>query len=79
MKKAYAIVIRNGLILLVRRQGVPVWHLRTSGAERQPSLETRKAYGEMAIRIPEISKERVKYFTHVSRRVRAKIADEARG
>ncbi|MQT58399.1 AAA family ATPase [Pseudomonas sp. FSL R10-0399] len=62
-----------------QRQGVPVWHLRTSGAERQASLETRKAYGEMAIRIPEISKERVKYFTHVSRRVRAKIADEARG
>lgn len=27
MKKAYAIVIRNGLILLVRRQGVPVWDL----------------------------------------------------
>lgn len=27
MKKAYAIIIRNGLILLVRRQGVPVWDL----------------------------------------------------
>lgn len=62
-----------------QRNGVPVWHLRTSGAERQASLETRKAYGEMAMRIPEISKDRVKYFTDVSRRVRAKIADEARG
>lgn len=27
MKKAYAIIIRNGLILLVRRQGMPVWDL----------------------------------------------------
>lgn len=27
MKKAYAIVIRNGLILLVRRPGMPVWDL----------------------------------------------------
>ena len=27
MKKAYAVIIRNGLILLVRRQGVPVWDL----------------------------------------------------
>lgn len=61
-----------------QRLGVPVWHLRTSGAERQASLETRKAYGEMAMRIPEISKVRVEYFTEVSRSVRAKIADEAR-
>lgn len=59
-----------------QRKGVPVWHLRTSGAERQASLETRTAYGEMALRIPEISRDRVKYFTDVSRRVRAKIADE---
>ena len=27
MKKAYAIIIRNGLILLVRRPGMPVWDL----------------------------------------------------
>ncbi|MEG0627719.1 NUDIX hydrolase [Enterococcus viikkiensis] len=27
MKKAYAIVIRNGLILLVRRPGMPIWDL----------------------------------------------------
>lgn len=27
LKKAYAIIIRNGLILLVRRQGMPVWDL----------------------------------------------------
>lgn len=62
-----------------QRKGVPVWHLRTSGAERQAATETRKAYGEMAIRIPEISKDRIMYFNDVSRRVRAKIADEARG
>ncbi|MBO1308332.1 NUDIX domain-containing protein [Enterococcus sp. 669A] len=27
MKKAYAIIIRNGLILFVRRPGVPIWEL----------------------------------------------------
>ncbi|EOH87873.1 hypothetical protein I588_03076 [Enterococcus pallens ATCC BAA-351] len=27
MKKAYAIIIRNGLILLVRRPGLPIWEL----------------------------------------------------
>ena len=27
MKRAYAIIIRNGLILLVRRQGMPIWDL----------------------------------------------------
>ncbi|MGM0215519.1 NUDIX hydrolase [Enterococcus sp. AZ109] len=27
MKKAYAIIIRNGLILLVRRPGIPIWEL----------------------------------------------------
>jgi ADP-ribose pyrophosphatase YjhB (NUDIX family) len=27
LKKAYAIIIRNGLILLVRRPGMPVWDL----------------------------------------------------
>ncbi|WP_207701198.1 MULTISPECIES: NUDIX hydrolase [unclassified Enterococcus] len=27
MKKAYAVIIRNGLILLVRRPGLPVWEL----------------------------------------------------
>ncbi|MDT2596251.1 NUDIX domain-containing protein [Enterococcus dongliensis] len=27
MKKAYAIIIRNGLILLVRRPGMPIWDL----------------------------------------------------
>ncbi|MBM7712472.1 NUDIX hydrolase [Enterococcus xiangfangensis] len=27
MKNAYAIIIRNGLILLVRRPGMPVWDL----------------------------------------------------
>ena len=61
-----------------QRQGVPVWHLRTSGAERQASQETRMAYGEMAMRIPEISADRVKYFNDVSRRVREKIAVEAK-
>ena len=61
-----------------QRQGIPVWHLRTSGAERQAATETRKAYGEMAMRIPEISKDRITFFNDVSRRVRAKIADEAR-
>ena len=36
------------------------------------------AYGEMAMRIPEISADRVKYFNDVSRRVREKIAVEAK-
>lgn len=27
MKRAYAIIIRNGLILLVRRPGIPIWEM----------------------------------------------------
>ncbi|MFL1449329.1 ParA family protein [Pseudomonas tritici] len=56
--------------------GVPVWHLRRSGAERVVSLDTRKAYGEMAARIPEIPAERIEHFNEVSRAVRLKIAAE---
>lgn len=61
-----------------QRMGVPVWHLRRSGSERVTSLETRKAYGEMASRIPEIQAERIVYFNDVSRHVRAKIAADAK-
>jgi chromosome partitioning protein len=60
-----------------QKQGVPVWHLGKSGSERHTSLETRKAYGEMAARIPEIQKERIEYFKEVSRAVRTKIANES--
>ena len=40
LKKAYAIVIRNGLILLVRRQGMPVWDL--PGGELLPNENERE-------------------------------------
>jgi chromosome partitioning protein len=60
-----------------QRQGVPVWHLRQSGSERATSLETRKAYGEMASRIPEIDRDRIEYFNNISRAVRAKIMAES--
>lgn len=59
-----------------QKQGVPVWHLRRSGAERLVSLDTRKAYGQMAERIVEIPAERIQYFNEVSRAVREKISSE---
>ncbi|MGP5428650.1 NUDIX hydrolase [Enterococcus malodoratus] len=40
LKKAYAIIIRNGLILLVRRQGMPVWDL--PGGELLPNENERE-------------------------------------
>lgn len=60
-----------------QRKGVPVWHLRRSGSERNTSKETRQAYGEMAARIPEIQIERIEHFNEVSRAVRARIASES--
>lgn len=60
-----------------QKQGVPVWHLGKSGSERQTSLETRKAYGEMAARIPEVQRDRIDHFKEVSRAVRAKIATDS--
>ena len=59
-----------------QKRGVPVWHLRRSGAERVVSLDTRLAYGQMAARIPEIPAERIEHFNEVSRAVRDKIAAE---
>lgn len=53
--------------------GIPVWHLRKSGSERQASQETCAAYGEMASRIAEIPSERIHYFKDISRAVRAQI------
>ncbi|GAA2902178.1 NUDIX domain-containing protein [Enterococcus pseudoavium] len=40
MKKAYAIVIRNGLILLVRRPGLPIWDL--PGGDLLPNENERE-------------------------------------
>ncbi|MGG5369755.1 MULTISPECIES: NUDIX hydrolase [Enterococcus] len=40
LKKAYAVIIRNGLILLVRRQGMPVWDL--PGGELLPNENERE-------------------------------------
>lgn len=40
MKKAYAIIIRNGLILLVRRPGMPVWDL--PGGDLLPNENERE-------------------------------------
>lgn len=62
-----------------QREGVPVWHLHRSGAERETSNETRQAYGEMAARIPAISKLRNENFKEVSRQVRAKVVARLTG
>lgn len=45
MKKAYAIIIRNGLILLVRKPGLPVWDL--PGGSLNPQLPEREALQEL--------------------------------
>ena len=45
MKKAYAVIIRNGLILLVRRQGMPVWDL--PGGELFPNENERDGMQRM--------------------------------
>lgn len=60
-----------------QRKGIPVWHLRRSGSEQKTSRDTRKAYGEMASRIAEISSERIEHFNEVSRAVRAKFEAES--
>ncbi|MFC4772256.1 NUDIX domain-containing protein [Enterococcus hermanniensis] len=40
MKKAYGIIIRNGLILLVRRPGLPIWDL--PGGDLLPNENERE-------------------------------------
>lgn len=60
-----------------QEKGIPVWHLRKSGSERQASQETCAAFGEMASRIPEIPAERIHYFKDISRAVRADIVAKA--
>lgn len=67
---------RSKAFVKAQRLRVPVWHVRSSGSEQRTARETRKAYGEMALRIKEIAPERVAYFNDLSRAVRARHATD---